>query len=137
MEKNEFTKELLKIAFAATICDGNIDESELNTIRRIEREDYYFRDYALHQELESMIQAASFDFSNFVNSALRNISSLDLSPAQKIIMINLCIGIIRADGKMQPDEISFIKSLSLNLQLSHEFVEATNGKWWLLDYKAS
>ena len=35
---------------------------------------------------------------------------------------------------MQAKEISFIKSLIINLQLPNELVESINGNWWIIEH---
>ncbi len=40
MENKEFIKELLKITYAAIVCDGDIDDLELEVIRTIEKQDF-------------------------------------------------------------------------------------------------
>ena len=137
MEQKAFTKELLKIAYAATVCDGDIDESELEVIRTIEKEDFYLKDEDLSELLKQYEKDAESDFLEFANMAVKETYRLDLTPAEKMIVINLAIAIVRADGKMQEQEISFIKSLILNLQLPEELVTAANGNWWVIQSKSN
>ena len=132
MESKEFSKELLKIAFAATVCDGDIDESELEVIRALEKEDFYLKGEDLSDVLDQYEKDAEDDFLEFANTAVKETYKLDLSPAEKMVIINLAIAIVRADNKMQLEEISFIKSLILNLQLPEELVIASNGNWWII-----
>jgi uncharacterized tellurite resistance protein B-like protein len=137
MEQKAFTKELLKIAYAATVCDGDIDESELEVIRTIEKEDFYLKDEDLSDLLKQIEKDAESDFLEFAKMAVKETYRLDLTPAEKMIVINLAIAIVRADGKMQEQEISFIKSLILNLQLPEELVTAANGNWWVIQSKSN
>ena len=136
MEKKAFTKELLKIAFAATVCDGDIHEAELEVIRALEKEDFYLKEEDLSDVLKNYEKDAADDFLEFANMAVKETYKLDLTPAEKMIVINLAIAIVRADGKMQAQEISFIKSLILNLQLPEDLVSAANGNWWIIQNKS-
>ena len=133
MEQKAFTKELLKIAYAAVVCDGDIDQSELDMINTIEKEDFYLREESLHDEIIRLGKEAKDDYIEFANNTVKQTYSLDFAPTQKMIIINLAIAIVRADGKMQSMEISFIKKLILNLKLTKEMVEATNGIWWIVE----
>ncbi|MDB2408762.1 TerB family tellurite resistance protein [Crocinitomicaceae bacterium] len=137
MEKKAFTKELLKIAYAATVCDGDIDESELEVIEALEKEDFYLKEEDLSDVLKNYEKDAADDFLEFANIAVKETYTLDLTPAEKMIVINLAIAIVRADGKMQEQEISFVKSLILNLQLPEELVTAANGNWWVIQSKSN
>lgn len=132
MEHKEFTKKLLKIAFAATVCDRDINEAELEVIRALEKEDFYLKEEDLSDVLKNYEKDAADDFLEFANMTVKETYRLDLTPAEKMIVINLAIAIVRADGKMQAQEISFIKSLILNLQLPEDLVSAANGNWWII-----
>ena len=137
MEKKAFTKELLKIAYAATVCDGDIDESELEVIQALEKEDFYLKEEDLSDVLKNYEKDASDNLLEFANKAVKETYTLDLTPAEKMILVNLAIAIVRADGKMQEQEISFVKSLILNLQLPEELVTAANGNWWIIQSKSN
>jgi len=137
MEQKVFIKELLKIAYAATVCDGDIDESELEVIQALEKEDFYLKEEDLSDVLKNYEKDAADDFLEFANMAVKETYKLDFTPAEKMIVINLAIAIVRADGKMQEHEISFIKSLILNLQLPEELVTAANGNWWIIQSKSN
>mgnify|MGYP001235346660 CR=1 FL=1 len=137
MEQKEFIKELLKIAYAATVCDGDIDDAELEAIREIEKKDFYLKEENLSDEIDNFEKIASDDYLEFSHNTVKETYKLDFSPSQKMIVINLAIAIVRADGIMHSKEISFIKSLILNLKLPEELVEASNGKWWIIQSESS
>ena len=135
MENKEFIKELLKIAYAAIVCDGDIDDLELEVIRTIEKQDFYFQEEDLSKEIDRLSKDAADNYVEFAYNAVKETYKLELAPSQKMIIINFAIAIVRADGKMQAKEISFIKSLILNLQLPNELVESINGNWWIIEHK--
>lgn len=135
MENKEFIKELLKITYAAIVCDGDIDDLELEVIRTIEKQDFYFQEEDLSKEIDRLSKDAADNYIEFAHNAVKETYRLELSPSQKMIIINFAIAIVRADGKMQAKEISFIKSLILNLQLPNELVESINGNWWIIEHK--
>ena len=133
MEQKAFIKELLKIAYAAVVCDGDIDQSELEMINTIEKEDFYLREESLNDEIIRLGKEAKDDYLEFANNTVKQTYSLDFAPTQKMIIINLAIAIVRADEKMQAKEIAFIKSLILNLRLPNELVESINPNWWIIE----
>ncbi len=135
MENKEFIKELLKITYAAIVCDGDIDDLELEVIRTIEKQDFYFQEEDLSKEIDRLSKDAADNYIEFAHNAVKETYRLELSPSQKMIIINFAIAIVRADGKMQAKEISFIKSLIINLQLPNELVESINGNWWIIEHK--
>lgn len=132
MEKKEFTKELLKIAFAATICDGEVDTSELDAIKTIEKEDFYLKEFDLSDELDQLNSSAQTDYLGYANRTLNEASKIEFTPAEKMVTINLAIAIVRADGVVQEREIDFINSLMLKLKIPQAMVEAANPNWWII-----
>lgn len=132
MEKKEFTKELLKIAFAATVCDGEVDASELDAIKTIEKEDFYLKEFDLSDELDQLNSSAQTDYLGYANKALNEASKIEFTPAEKMVTINLAIAIVRADDVVQEREIEFINSLMLNLKIPQAMVEAANPNWWII-----
>ncbi len=135
MENTEFSKLLLRIAFASTVVDGEIDNREIDIIRNLQKEDFYLKEFDLNDELDQIQRDASQNPSDYSNNILKQTYNLDLTPSQKLIMINLAIAVVRADNVMQEQEIVFIKNLILNLQIPDSIVDATNGNWWIISDK--
>ena len=132
MERKEFTENLLKIAFAATVCDGDIDDSELEVIHALKDEDFYLKDEDLSEVLNGYEKDAADSFLDFASNTLKECYNLDFTATEKMIVMKLAIAVVRADGKIEEEEISFIKSLMLNLQIPEEIVIAANGNWWII-----
>ena len=108
MENKEFIKELLKIAYAAIVCDGDIDDLELEVIRTIEKQDFYFQEEDLSKEIDRLSKDAADNYVEFAYNAVKETYKLELAPSQKMIIINFAIAIVRADGKMQAKEIQVL-----------------------------
>ena len=54
MEKEKFTQNLIKVAFAAMTCDLDIDPAEIFELRKIVKEDFYFQGFSLTEEIDSL-----------------------------------------------------------------------------------
>ena len=108
MEEKEYTEELLKVAFAAMVCDGDIHPDEENMLRAIEKEDFYFKDFDLEQivdQLKADFEEKKLEVPLEIN---RRTYHLDLNHVQRIKMLEVAIGIVRADREIQQAEIEFI-----------------------------
>jgi len=54
MEKREFTKNLAKVGFCSMACDSEIHEDEIKKLKKITKKDFYFKDYELTKEIDSL-----------------------------------------------------------------------------------
>ena len=103
MEQIEFTTELLKIAFAATVCDGDIDDLEMEIIYSLEKEDFYLKEVDLRTKIDEFLKLAEDNYKSFAKNTVNETYRLQLSPAEKMVIVKMAISIVRADGKMQSD----------------------------------
>ena len=55
MQTEDFKKLLFKTAFCVMACDGNIDESEIEEMKKIDSTTTYFNDIDLSIELDKLI----------------------------------------------------------------------------------
>ena len=133
MEEKEYTEELLKVAFAAMVCDGDIHADEEKMLRGIEKEDFYFKDFDLEQtvdQLKADFEERKLEVPTEIN---RGTYHLELNHVQRIKMLEVAIGIVRADRKIEQAEIEFINKLIINLQVSKQLVNERFGNWEILD----
>ena len=133
MNEKEFSEILLKNAFAATVCDGDIAEAEIDLIKNFIEKDFYLKNFDLDEEFKKIYEILKIDCSEYSSAFANELYSLELTSTQKMILINQAIAIVRADNVMQEKEIKHIKSLMLNLMLLEEIVESVNGKWWIIE----
>ena len=54
MEKNEFKILLFKVAFCTMVCDGHIDGSEIDEMKKIDKNTSFFHDIDLSEELSEL-----------------------------------------------------------------------------------
>jgi len=132
MEEKDYTKELLKIAFAAMVADGDIHEDEEAMLRDIEKNDQYFKEYNMSSDLDMLkeqFKEKHLELPHQINNATYH---LELDNVQKMKMLEVAIGITHADHKMMPSEIEFIKKLIINLQVPTEIVNERFGNWEII-----
>lgn len=133
MENEMFTHNLIKVAFCAMACDLEIDESEIFKVREIAEKDFYFKDYSFTKDInlfEKIFNASGLDF---IEKTLNEQIFLNYTESQKIIIIDIAIGIIRADRQILPPEINYINKLIINLKVPSSIISSKFGNWDTLE----
>lgn len=133
MNNNLFAELLLNVAFTAIICDGEIDDQEIETLENMGITDFYLNSLNIKSQLIQFKEKADLNLSKYQSNLMTQIFKSDIMPSQKIILLNYAIAIVRADRKMQESEIRFVDELILNLRLSKAQVQAIYGTWWKID----
>ena len=100
MEKEKFTHNLIKIAFCSMACDSQIDKEEIIKINELVEKDFYFNGYSLSDEIKLLEEEEKKIGLVLIDNILNEQLFLNYSEAQKIILIEVSIGIIRADRKL-------------------------------------
>lgn len=129
MEKEKFTHNLIKIAFCSMACDSHIDKEEITKINELVEKDFYFNGYSLSDEINLLKEEEKKIGLVLIDNILNEQLFLNYSEAQKIILIEVSIGIIRADRKLEIVEINFIKKLISNLRIPSDIIKARFGNW--------
>lgn len=129
MEKEKFTHNLIKIAFCSMACDSHIDKEEITKINELVEKDFYFNGYSLSDEINLLKEEEKKIGLVLIDNILNEQLFLNYSEAQKIILIEVSIGIIRADRKLEMVEINFIKKLISNLRIPSDIIKARFGNW--------
>ena len=129
MEKEKFTHNLIKIAFCSMACDSHIDNEEITKIKELVENDFYFNGYSLSDEINLLKEEEKKIGLVLIDNILNEQLFLNYSEAQKIILIEVSIGIIRADRKLEMVEINFIKKLISNLRIPSDIIKARFGNW--------
>jgi uncharacterized tellurite resistance protein B-like protein len=112
MEPKKFTEVLLEIAIVSMICDGDIAPEEEEYLRKIEKSDFYLKEFDMSSKLDTLMSDWQLHGLNLCDNVLNSAYKLELTESQKIIIMDFAIGITRSDGNMQQSEINFINTLS-------------------------
>ena len=129
MEKEKFTRNLIRIAFCSMVCDSHIDESELSELNEIAEKDFYFEGYSLSGDINLLEKEFNKRKLILIENILNEQIFLDYSKSQKIIILEVVIGIIKADKKIEMEEINFINQLIINLRIPSEIIKSRFGNW--------
>ena len=137
MEKEKFTHNLIKVAFCAMACDLEIDDAEIFKVREIAEKDFYFKDYSLTKDINAFEKIFNSTGLSFIEKTLNEQLSLKYTESQKIIIIDIAIGIIKADDNILQEEIDYVKKLIINLKVPSSIVNSKFGNWDSLDEKTN
>ena len=129
MEKEKFTHNLIQIAFCSMVCDSHIDESEISELNEIAKKDFYFDGYSVSEEINLLEKEFNKRGLILVEDILNEQIFLDYSETQKIIILEVVIDIVKADKKIEMEEINFINQLIINLRVPSEIVKRRFGNW--------
>ena len=129
MEKEKFTHNLIKIAFCSMACDSHIDKEEITKINELVEKDFYFNGYSLSDEINLLEEEEKKIGLVLIDNILNEQLFLNYSESQKIIIIEISIGIIKADKKLEITEIDFINQLISNLKIPSDIIKARFGNW--------
>ena len=135
MKKKEFTKNLTKVGFCSMACDAEIHEDEIKKLKQITEKDFYFKDYELSTEIDSLEKEFKKKGILLIEDILNQQVDLNYSESQKIILIEISIGIIKADRKIEKEEIDFVNQLIVNLKIPSYIIDLRFGKWDSIDKK--
>ncbi|MBA6348340.1 hypothetical protein [Colwellia sp. BRX8-9] len=120
MEKIEFKKLLFKIAFCTMGCDGDIDPLEIEEMKSIDKNTSFFNDVDLSLELEQLIIEFKGKGIQLVSEMFEELDSTELNPIQELILLEVALRLINADGKHDENEKRFIQHLRAHLKVHDE-----------------
>ena len=135
MEPKKFTEVLLEIAFVSMVCDGDIAPEEEEYLRKIEKSDFYLKEFDMSSKLDTLMSDWQLHGLNLCDNVLNSAYKLELTESQKIIIMDFAICITRSDGNMQQSEINFINTLMRNIKFPANIIESRYGNWSIIQAK--
>lgn len=120
MEQVKFDKLLLETAFSCMACDGDIDDTEIELIKRLHSDHKVFGDIDIVVELNALLVSINADGSRFLKDYFNNLTSSSLTEKEELKLIEIAIGTIKADDKIEYSEVKFFKVIRSKLDISDE-----------------
>lgn len=120
---------LLKTAFACMVCDGEIDEKEIDIIKMLQVENKTFGDINIEQEIEQLILSINQDSRNFIRVFFDELSHTALSTDEELQLIEVAIQMIEADENIEYNEIRFFKIIRSKLNISNKDILSKYPDW--------
>jgi hypothetical protein len=122
MDKNKFKTILFKVAFCTMACDGDIDEREIEEIKKMDKVANYFEDIDLSSELENLISSFKINGIGIIVELFDEIKELELNPIQELLILEVSIRIIYADKRIDDNEIKFFRFLRSKLRIPNSII---------------
>lgn len=120
METIKLNKLLLKTAFACMACDGDIDKREVRLIRDLHNKHKTFGEVDIDQELDKLTNTINEQGQQFLKDYFTELTSVELSEANELRLIEVAIQTIKADEKVEYSEVKFFKVIRLKLKIKDE-----------------
>jgi hypothetical protein len=128
MEKIEFKKLLFKVAFCTMVCDGHIDESEIDEIKVMGSSTPFFPDIDLSEELSKLTSELDKKGIQVINELCKTLKDNILNPVQELIILEVALRVINADHIHDENEIKFINLIRAQLRLHDEEIVGRFGE---------
>ena len=128
MEILKFKDVLLEIAVCAIACDGDIDDREKTLVKSFANEKPYFTGIDISKNLDNLLETCKEDIKSFTDSIFKKLNSLELNIAEELIILEIALRIIAADGIEHDLEKDFIKSLRKHLLIEDDIIFARFGR---------
>jgi len=117
MDKIKFKEVLMNIAVCAIACDGDIDEREIEALKKIEKETPYFSGVDLSNKLDKALNQCLKDVEKFKENIFKKLKKIDLNIVQELMILEISLRIISADEIELEVEKDFIKDLRKYLKI--------------------
>ena len=117
MEKLKFKEVLMNVAVCAIACDGNIDEREIEALKKIEKETPYFSGIDLSEKLEESLSECLKDIEIFKNNIFKKLKKVNLNIVQELMLLEISLRIIKADNIELEIEKDFIRDIRKFLKI--------------------
>ncbi len=127
MEQKELQKLLLETIVCSIACDGDIDDREIEEMHKMINHASYFREFKVDDLLDEMIQSVRSDGRAFLGSYFKQLKQSELSPMQELLVLEVVLRIIRADEKLDENEIAFLKLVRSSFNVHDEIIQQRFG----------
>lgn len=132
MEKLKLKQLLFKVAFCAMACDGEIDDREIEELKKINKNTSYFSDVDLSKELKKLKKEIKKKGYKILDDLLSDLQAAELNTIQELLILEIALRIINADEKIEENEKWFIKLIRSKLRVHNEILSERFGDTKLL-----
>lgn len=118
------TKEelYLKTVFCCIACDGDIATEEVDMVRNFCAKDNIFHDVDSEKYLNSWISEINEQGGMFLQSYLKELSSMELNETEQLQLVSFAFKAIEADNRIEYAEVKFFKKIRSRLTISDEAI---------------
>ncbi|MGI9229782.1 MAG: hypothetical protein ACR2P9_07990 [Gammaproteobacteria bacterium] len=122
MGQINLNKLLLKTAFSCMACDGHIDDREVLLIKNLHQDKKIFGDINISQDLDELLLAINKDGHEFLRNYFSELTLSKLTEDDELKLVEVAISTIKADDKVEYDEIKFFKVIRSKLKIDNALI---------------
>ncbi len=116
----DFNKIRLQTAFSFMTCDGDIDQKEVASIRKMSDERKLFGDIDLDTELDFLVEIINQKGKGFLKDFFKVIKNAKLTVDKEIQLVDIAVNTLIADGRLDYNEMKFFRIFRTLLQATDE-----------------
>ncbi len=122
METQDFEKLLIKSAFSCMVCDGEIDNNEMDLIKSLFRSSSFQATTNIDDLLNQLIGEINSQGNDFLRLFLKELRIAVLTEEEELKLIDFCLKTIYSDFAVKYNEIKFFKIIRSKLKVSNETI---------------
>jgi len=122
METQDFEKLLIKSAFSCMVCDGEIDNNEMDLIKSLFRSSSFQTITNIDEMLNQFISEINSQGNDFLRLFLKDLRIYILTEEEELKLIDFCLKTIYSDFNVKYDEIRFFKIIRSKLKITNETI---------------
>jgi len=122
METQVFEKLLIKSAFSCMVCDGEIDNNEIDLIKTLFRSSSFQATTNIDDLLNQFIGEINSQGNDFLRLFLKELRITVLTEEEELKLIDFCLKTIYSDFEVKYNEIKFFKIIRSKLKVSNETI---------------
>jgi uncharacterized tellurite resistance protein B-like protein len=107
-------------------CDGDIDKREVRLIKRLHKENKTFGEVDINSELDSLLLGINKNGNQFLKDFFSELSKAELTSDDELRLIEVAINTIKADEKIEYNEIKFFKVIRSKLKIDNDSILELN-----------
>jgi uncharacterized tellurite resistance protein B-like protein len=120
MKNQEFKLFLFRSAVIAMACDGDIADSEIETIKNLADNEIFFLGLEYEELLEKYVNEIKLKGKVAINNYLTELASFQLNSYQELQLIDLILIIVNADNRAEEKELKFLHIVISRMKLDQE-----------------
>lgn len=128
MSAHPLLPHYLRVAYGCIACDGEVDASEVSCLRSIAVQMGQPVD-----EVDATLLAVREEFSKdargVVNNARDRLLSAGLRHSDALLLLEMLVQLVEADGTIRPNETQFVRDLAHSLALDRARLREEHPEW--------
>lgn len=122
MDKTKFKRLLFDTACSAMACDYDIDEREIQELKRIAEKTTYFDGVDLSKRLDTFVRNFKDNPQGTLDQCINVLNEATLDLVQEMLVLEVVLRIVYADTRIDPNEVEFVNRVRSFLAINDEIL---------------